>query len=383
VFEAPDLHAEHVHVEAIVRQLRPGSAIPVAVGSGTINDLAKLAAHICDRPYACVATAASMDGYTAFGASITRNGSKETFHCPAPAAVIADMEVIANAPAGLNAAGYADLAAKITAGADWILADALDIEPVVPQGWAIVQDHLRVGISDPCGIMRGEHPAIRALVEGLLMTGFAMQQCKSSRPASGAEHQFSHLWDMQGHHHEGRIPFHGCKVAIGTMAATLAFEFLLEQDLEQLDVRRACAAWPTKHELKQLVANTHDTARLRAVANRECLAKRIDRRALAGRLEALRLSWPGLRKRLAAQIVPFGTLRQMLAAAGAPDSPQQIGIDRARLRRSFVEAQQIRRRYTVLDVLNETGLMTPFLDRLFSGTGPWDTSAEKPAENAQ
>src|SRR4029077_17844815 len=105
-------------------------AIPIAVGSGTINDLTKLAAHHAGRSYLCVATAASMDGYTAFGASITYQGSKQTFDCPAPAAVIADLDIICAAPGDMNAWGYADLLAKVTAGADWLLADALGIEPI-------------------------------------------------------------------------------------------------------------------------------------------------------------------------------------------------------------------------------------------------------------
>ena len=60
--------------------------------------MTKLASHHCQRPYLCVATAASMDGYTAFGASITREGSKQTFDCPAPVAVLADLEAIEAAP---------------------------------------------------------------------------------------------------------------------------------------------------------------------------------------------------------------------------------------------------------------------------------------------
>ena len=74
-----------------------------------------------------------MDGYTAFGASITHEGSKQTFDCPAPRAVMADLEVIAAAPDGMNAWGYADLLAKITAGADWIVADELGVEPIDPR----------------------------------------------------------------------------------------------------------------------------------------------------------------------------------------------------------------------------------------------------------
>src|SRR5690606_11568411 len=132
--------------------LRSHSAIPVAVGAGTINDLVKLAAHRCGRQYLCVATAASMDGYTVYGSSITFEGSKQTFDCPAPIGVIADLEVIAAAPAEMKAWGYADLLAKVTAGAEWIVADLLGVEPIVELPWNIVQGGLRQAVGDPAGI---------------------------------------------------------------------------------------------------------------------------------------------------------------------------------------------------------------------------------------
>src|SRR5437870_4432189 len=86
----PHVYADERCVSELVAALGKTNAIPVAVGSGTLNDLTKLAAHRLSRPYMVVATAASMDGYTAFGASITANGSKQTFDCPAPRAVLAD-----------------------------------------------------------------------------------------------------------------------------------------------------------------------------------------------------------------------------------------------------------------------------------------------------
>jgi len=76
-FLFPDeVYAEHTYVEMLQSSLSPAQGIPVAVGSGTINDLTKLVAHRLGRQYMAVATAASMDGYTAYGASITYRGSK-------------------------------------------------------------------------------------------------------------------------------------------------------------------------------------------------------------------------------------------------------------------------------------------------------------------
>ena len=85
----PTLYADYENITTLVGALRDGRD-PVAVGSGTLNDIVKRAAHELERPYLCVATAASMDGYTAFGAAITKEGYKQTMTCPAPRAVVAD-----------------------------------------------------------------------------------------------------------------------------------------------------------------------------------------------------------------------------------------------------------------------------------------------------
>lgn len=61
----------------------------------------------------CVGTAASMDGFTAYGASITKDGNKLTFDCPAPLGFVMDSVFAAAAPKELAASGYADLSEKI------------------------------------------------------------------------------------------------------------------------------------------------------------------------------------------------------------------------------------------------------------------------------
>lgn len=214
IFRDPALYGEYRFVDQLEAALSQHQAIAVAVGSGTVNDLTKLVSHHLKRPYLCVATAASMDGYTAFGASITHEGAKQTFLCPAPAAVIADLNVICAAPGLMNAWGYADLLAKVPAGADWLLADALGAEPMDAQAWAIVQGRLREVVGDPAGVFARDPEAVRRLMEGLLLGGFAMQSAQSSRPASGAEHQFSHLWDNQHHIKSPVLQYCGDAVAL-------------------------------------------------------------------------------------------------------------------------------------------------------------------------
>lgn len=362
LFDPKGLYAEYAHVERLRAAFSGHKAAPVAVGSGTINDLVKLASHQCGRPYLVVASAASMDGYAAFGASITRDGLKQTFACPAPRAVIADMDVLCRAPAELATAGYGDLAAKVTAGADWIVADELGVEPLVEPAWSLVQERLRDWIADADAVGRRDAPAIRRLMVGLLMTGFAMQSAQSSRPGSGAEHQFSHLWDMEHHTHDGRSPYHGWKVAIGTLAVAALYDHLLRQPLDQLPVEDLCRKWPSLDERLRRVEAAHESPTLQHIARTEVAAKYIDREALAVRLRRLQGGWAGLRKRLRRQLMRPAELVDLFQRAGVPWTPSAIGITTDRLQRSVIAAQQIRRRYTSLDLALETGFLESSAD---------------------
>src|SRR5215211_7821812 len=224
-----------------------GPAGPTGPGGGRTG-------HEAGRPYLGVATAASMDGYTAFGAAITRAGYKQTMTCPAPRALVADLEVLASAPAEMTAAGYGDLLGKVTAGADWLVADALGIEPVDPKVWDLVQGPLREAIGRPDDLAAGDRGALERLVEGLVMSGLAMQAHASSRPASGAEHQFSHLWEMEGLGHDRRPPLsHGFKVGLGSIAIAALYERILERDLTALDIEALRSAWRTPEEVEEAV----------------------------------------------------------------------------------------------------------------------------------
>ena len=278
-FLFPDnVSAEHSFVELLQSTIGTSRAIPVAVGSGTINDLTKLVAHRLGRPYMAVATAASMDGYTAYGASITYRGSKQTFDCPAPRAVLADLEVITRAPSSLNASGYGDLLAKGVAGADWILAEAADEEPIDAAVWTVVQGELATWIDSPDRIRQGDAEALRRIVVGLMVSGLAMQMARSSRPASGAEHQFSHLWDMQHHTHHGVAPSHGFKVGIGTLASLDLYETLLRRDFHDLDIDALVAAWPRINQVERRIAALLGPGELADKATMETRAKYISGR---------------------------------------------------------------------------------------------------------
>jgi len=367
----PTLYADFANVLTLEDRLRAVDAIPVVVGSGTLNDLTKLASHRVGRRYMCVGTAASMDGYTAFGAAITKDGFKQTMACPAPRALLADLDVLVHAPPQMSATGYGDLLGKVTAGADWLLADALEVEPIDTRAWPLVQHSLREWTARPEQLRAGDPQAIEHLFEGLIMAGVAMQVSQSSRPASGSEHRFSHLWEMQalGRGHPA-IP-HGFKVGIGTIAAAALYERVFARDLTSIDIERRSAAWPSREQVEFMVLRGHDIPQLAENAVEETLAKYITPDQLRQRLLLIQARWPAIREKLERQLMPAEQLRGLLAAAGCPTNPAAIGIDRETLRESYWLARTIRRRYTVLDLVYETGVLDACVAELFAPGGYW------------
>ena len=368
----PELYAKYENCELLRDALRDVDAVPVAVGAGTLNDVVKRAAGELERPYLVVATAASMDGYTAFGSSIAVGGYKQTLDCPAPAGCVADWTVLAAAPAVMTASGYGDLLGKVPAGADWMIADAVGVEPLDDNVWQLVQGPLRASLSRPEAVAAGELAAIGELAEGLVMSGLAMQAHASSRPASGAEHQFAHLWEMEGHGTDvtPRRLSHGFKVAVGSVAMAALYERLLLRDLARLDVDAAVAAYPDAAALEARVRAVHQPHLVDEIVA-QSLAKHLTPEQLRQRLELVASLWGGLRSRLEAQLIPAAELQRMLRAAGTPAHPYDIGLGWQQFRDTYRRAQMIRKRYTALDLLLEADLLDELVDELFAPGGFW------------
>lgn len=366
IYKEPSPYAGIENVTLLEEFLKTNDAIPVVVGSGTLNDLTKLASARTGRPYMCVATAASMDGYTAFGASITYRGAKQTFACPAPKAVVADIEIIRHAPPLMTASGYADLFAKVTAGADWLIADALGVELIDHQAWAIVQGNLKDALADPVGAKEGKAAAITPLIEGLILGGFAMQWSQSSRPASGAEHQFSHLWNMEHHTYMGMTPSHGFQVGVATLAITRLYEKMLQTSLDKIDVEKISMQWDEWPVHEQRIIRMFRDSGFVETALTETRKKYSGKEMLTEQLSTLKMVWPQLRENLVKQLVPAAEVEKMLHEAGAPTRPEQIGLSNQRMKESFLKASYIRSRFTILDVAMRTGYLNQWINELYS-----------------
>jgi len=198
----------------------------LAVGSGTINDSVRFVSYRLGLPYGVVATAPSMDGYVSAGSPIVHDGTKTTVQGTTPKYLIADLDILKDAPYRMMLAGIGDMFGKYTGILDWELARDYTGEYYCEK---IAEDVINA--TDKClenGYkIKGRDPeCIKNIMEGFLVTGLGMAYSGISRPASGSEHIVAHSWELFDIE-EGKKPeFHGLEVCEGTLLIGMIYKLL-------------------------------------------------------------------------------------------------------------------------------------------------------------
>ena len=200
-----------------------------------------------------------------------------------------------------------------------------------------------------------------------------MQSMLSSRPSSGAEHLFSHYWDMEGLCYNGRHVSHGFSVAVGTLVSVACIEFLLNKDFSMFDIDNAVSRWPEWESMEAIIRDVFagmPDHLARGLA--ESRSKYIDKNGVRKQLEALKNHWPELRQKIQNQIIPFNDVRERLKRAGAPYEPEMIGVSREKLRTTFRAIPYMRNRFTNIDLIHRAGLMDEAEAYLFGAGGHFE-----------
>jgi len=194
-----------------------GADLILGIGSGVIQDLCKYVAFFSKIPYMIVATAPSMDGYASDGAAMILNGMKETVKAGLPKAIIADTEVLMDAPMEMIKAGYGDIIGKFSALCDWKLSAEINGEYFCQYIYDTTYDMIKNTLGTAKGLLVRDRKSIKALMEGLIVVGIMMSFAGSSRPASGSEHHLSHFFEIVGIVEGKPYLAHGIDVAYSTV----------------------------------------------------------------------------------------------------------------------------------------------------------------------
>lgn len=272
----------------------------LAVGSGTLNDMAKSVATRAGVPSGVLATAASMDGYCSAGAALMRGGFKVTDTVSPPAHVLIDPDIIVTAPRIMTAAGFGDIVGKYTCLADWQLSQIVNGEQIHKEAFDMMLQAREACMQAYDGLVQNTPEAAEKLMDALITAGLSMALCGNSRPASGSEHHQSHYLEMDFARRGEEIPAHGIKVGLGTMISLELYHYL---SIAKVPCREYQRVW-----------------------------------ALADTLPSP------------------DHVRSLLAELGCPVRFRDIGVSRALMRRMLTEAYTVRDRYTILTLCAERNL---------------------------
>ncbi len=189
----------------------------ISVGTGSLNDICRVASHELGKMFCIFATAPSMDGFASDTAPIIQNNFKISWQAEQPAVIIADTKILAASPTELKAAGFGDMVAKYIGVLDWKVSNLLTGEYYCDAVAELTMTAVKKMVALADKVTSNDEEAAGAIMEALVLSGLAMKLARSSRPASGAEHVVSHYWECYKLARGIWPEFHGKKVGVATL----------------------------------------------------------------------------------------------------------------------------------------------------------------------
>jgi glycerol-1-phosphate dehydrogenase [NAD(P)+] len=354
LFTSEEVIADGEHVFAVMRALDQHERTFVAVGSGTITDITRFVSHRTRGQFVSVPTAPSVDGFTSIGAPMIIEGVKKTVYCHAPIAIFADINTLCAAPQPMIAAGFGDMLGKFTSIADWRLGRLLWDEPYDETIAQRTLDAVQLCVDNVAGIGKAEPDAVRALFDALVESGYCMLDFGQSRPASGAEHHYSHFWEMKLLHEGRPAILHGAKVGVATVLVAGLYDRV--RSLSRAEVADLLEASTLPHREAEL-------ATIRAAYGSE--AEEVSRDQ-AHFLDLTPSDYDALKRRIlanwdavqaiAAQVPPAEEVARLLETAGGPSRVDQIGLSTEERDMAIADAHYLRDRFTVRKLTRVLGV---------------------------
>ncbi len=339
----------------------PACDLILAVGSGVLNDLAKMLGRVSGRPTGVVATAPSMDGYASNSAAMELSGVKTSVYTPAPVLVLGDVEVLKNAPEAMLRSGLGDMLAKETALCEWRVAALATGEAYCENVAALMRSALDRTVSSADGLLKRDGRAVQNVTEGLVVSGIAMGYSDTSRPASGTEHTLSHLWEMLALARGGRPAPHGLQVGLATRYMLRLYRDVAALAPTPARSREAYAAFRQEQweaELRQVFGAQAEP--MIAAALREGRNQPEPQSARAARALA---NWPAIRREIEASAARADQLIALMDAAGLPRHPGELNLSEADAKLAFHHSRDLRSRYLLTSLLWDLGELEPMEER--------------------
>ncbi len=349
-------------VGSVFMHLDPSCDLVVAVGSGVIGDVSKIVATVAGVGYIIVATAPSMDGYASATSSMARDGVKVSLPTKCPDLIIGDVDILRNAPIELLKSGLGDMLAKYVSLAEWRIAHLLTGEYYCEDIAELMRECLRSCTENADGLLKRDEAAVEAVFRGLVLAGQAMSYAECSRPASGVEHYFSHVWDMRALEFGDASSTHGIQVAIGTLLSARLYDKLKTVVPDKEKALAAVASFSKEAWFEELSAFLGSSAR--AMIELDAKERKYSKEAHRARIERIVENWDEILRIIEEEIPSAAQIESLLDRIQCPKRPSAIGIDEAATPTVFKATKDIRDKYVLPRLLWDLGLLDEFASSL-------------------
>ncbi|MBR4942120.1 MAG: iron-containing alcohol dehydrogenase, partial [Clostridia bacterium] len=302
-------------------------------------------------------TAPSMDGYASASSSMERDGLKVSLSTVCPNVILGDTDVLKNAPLPMLRSGLGDMLAKYVSICEWRLSQVINGEYYCEFVAELVRESLAKCVSNAQGLMAREEKAVEAVFEGLVVSGLAMAFAGVSRPASGCEHYFSHVWDMRSLEFGTPCESHGTQCALATLLCVRMYEELknaVPDSKKALDFVHSFDMDRHRVFLREFLGKGAE-----AMIAQEEKEKKYDPDRHACRIEAIIENFPLLKDIIEEELPSSADLEALMTSVGLPVSPEEIGLG-GELEKVFAATKDIRDKYVLSRLVWDLGLdITP------------------------
>ena len=337
----------------------------LGVGSGVVNDTCKEVAFKTGRMNAIVGTAPSMDGFASATSSMEVDHVKVSLNNQCPQGILLDADILAQAPMRMLWAGLGDMVAKYVAVCEWRISHLITGEYYCEGVAQLMRAALSKIMANVDKLMQRDPDAVAAVAEGLVIAGLGMAYAGISRPASGLEHYFSHMWEMMALERGLPYDLHGIQVGVGTVLSLRLYEWIrtLQPDRARMEAHAKAFdpdAWEA--QVRRIFGKTADE-----IVSIENKTHKNDPGRLQKRIDAICAHWNDILAIINEELPDFEPLYALLKDTGMPVEPGDIDISDEDVVNAYLGARDIRDKYLSCSMLWDMGLECEAADFLLDG----------------
>ena len=351
IFQDNALEPDEKAVGSLMLHYDHSCDLVIGVGSGVINDIGKILSCVTGHRYIIVATAPSMDGYASATSSMARDSLKVSINTRCADVILGDIDILKNAPAHMLKSGLGDMLAKYISIAEWRIAHMITGEYYCEEVAQLIRSALKKCVDNAESLLKREDAAIRAVFEGLVIGGIAMTYAGVSRPASGVEHYFSHVWDMRGLEFGTPVDLHGIQCAQATLVSAKLYEAVKamtpDKEKAEASVKDFCYDDWSK-TLRSFLGRSAET--MIALEEKEGKYRKETHPA---RFEIIQKNWSKILQIIEEEIPSYAFLSDLLDTIGIA---KELDMDKEILQTSFLATKDIRDKYVLSRLAWDLGI---------------------------